>query len=247
MTNLKGSEISQSGSGWNTVDLDNVHVMSIGFMLPHEDDAVIWRGPRKHGLIKQFLMDVDWGELEYLIIDTPPGTSDEHISTVQLLKEVTNVNAVVVTTPQEVALSDVRKELNFCKRSDLGVIGVIENMGAYDAKIENCHFVDGMDNDITETIKGLLSSYLNCKVRMNIFPSSASGGAVKMAQDYNINYLGIIPLDTDLLRAGENGEPIINHVESMSVIPICDICKSIFYIYFIYLFIKIEIIDFYSN
>lgn len=208
MTNLKGAEITQSGSGWNTVDIDNVHIMSIGFMLPHEDDAVIWRGPRKHGLIKQFLMDVDWGDLEYLVIDTPPGTSDEHISIVQLLKGAGCVTAVVVTTPQEVALADVRKELNFCKRSDLEVLGVIENMSTYCAKIDSVRFTDGMDNDVTDQIKQLLQGYLNYRVKMDIFPAS-NGGARKMASDYKVPFLGSIPLDTELVRAGEKGEPIL--------------------------------------
>ena len=102
--------------------------MSIGFMLPSADDAVIWRGPRKNGLIKQFLTDVVWNELDYLIIDTPPGTSDEHISIVQYLKSTTVDGAIVVTTPQEVSMADVRKELNFCKKTGLPVLGIVENM-----------------------------------------------------------------------------------------------------------------------
>lgn len=91
-------------------------MMSIGFMLPNPDDAVVWRGPRKNGLIKQFLKDVHWGALDYLIIDTPPGTSDEHISIVQYLKAGRVAGAVVVTTPQEVAIVDVRKEISFCRK-----------------------------------------------------------------------------------------------------------------------------------
>ena len=91
--------------------------MSIGFMLPSKDDTIIWRGPRKNGLIKQFLTDVVWNELDYLIIDTPPGTSDEHISIVQYLKATSIDGAVIVTTPQEVAMADVRKELNFCRKT----------------------------------------------------------------------------------------------------------------------------------
>ena len=105
MLGLVGHTVHQSASGWSPVyleDRDNLGVMSIGFMLPNTDDAVIWRGPRKNGLIKQFLTDVDWGALDYLIIDTPPGTSDEHISIVQYLKGTALDGAVVVTTPQEV-------------------------------------------------------------------------------------------------------------------------------------------------
>jgi Mrp family chromosome partitioning ATPase len=118
MLGLLDHEVHQSASGWSPVyPNDNLGVMSIGFMLPSSDDAIIWRGPKKNGLIKQFLTDVDWGDLDYLIIDTPPGTSDEHISIVQYLKGASNVSAVVVTTPQEVAMADVRKELNFCKKT----------------------------------------------------------------------------------------------------------------------------------
>jgi Mrp family chromosome partitioning ATPase len=129
MLGLMGHEVHQSASGWSPVYVtDNLAVMSIGFMLPSTDDAVIWRGPRKNGLIKQFLTDVLWGELDYLIIDTPPGTSDEHISLIQYLKGSGIDGAIVVTTPQEVSMADVRKELNFCKKTSINVIGLVENM-----------------------------------------------------------------------------------------------------------------------
>ena len=97
----------QSGSGWSPVFVeDNLGVMSVGFLLSSPTDAVIWRGPKKNGLIKQFLRDVDWGELECLLVDTPPGTSDEHLSIVQYLSATGIDGAVVVTTPQEVASID---------------------------------------------------------------------------------------------------------------------------------------------
>jgi Mrp family chromosome partitioning ATPase len=122
MLGLVGQEVHQSASGWSPVYVDdNLGVMSIGFMLPSSDDAVIWRGPRKNGLIKQFLTDVDWGELDYLIVDTPPGTSDEHISIVQYLKTAQVDGAIIVTTPQEVAMADVRKEINFCKKTGMSL------------------------------------------------------------------------------------------------------------------------------
>lgn len=118
MLGLVDHEVHQSASGWSPVYVeDNLGVMSIGFMLPSKDDAIIWRGPRKNGLIKQFLTDVNWNELDYLIVDTPPGTSDEHISIVQYLKSSNIDGAIVVTTPQEVSMADVRKELNFCKKT----------------------------------------------------------------------------------------------------------------------------------
>ena len=118
MLGLEKQEVHQSNEGWSPVYVeDNLAVMSIGFMLPNKDDPVIWRGPRKNGIIKQFLTDVIWEDLDYLIIDTPPGTSDEHISVIQYLKKTNLYGAIIVTTPQEVALSDVRKEINFCKKT----------------------------------------------------------------------------------------------------------------------------------
>jgi Mrp family chromosome partitioning ATPase len=125
MLGLTASEVHQSGSGWTPIHVTTLPpecegelvVMSVGFMLPDKDGAVIWRGPRKNGLIKQFLTDVDWGSLDYLIIDTPPGTSDEHLSIIQYLRGAGIDGALVVTTPQEVAMADVRKEINFCKKT----------------------------------------------------------------------------------------------------------------------------------
>lgn len=105
--------------GWSPIYVrDNLAVMSIAFLLESRDEAVIWRGPRKNALIKQFLRDVDWGlSVDYLLIDTPPGTSDEHISIVQLLLQASCLTgAIVVTTPQEVSLLDVRKEVCFQKK-----------------------------------------------------------------------------------------------------------------------------------
>lgn len=133
MLGLEGEEVHHSSFGWTPVHFsENLAVMSIGFMLPNPNSAVVWRGPRKNGLIKQFLKDVDWGELDYLVIDTPPGTSDEHISCAQYLRAVGADSAVLVSTPQEVALADVRKELNFCHKTSIPVLGILENMaGAF--------------------------------------------------------------------------------------------------------------------
>ncbi|KAH0632056.1 hypothetical protein JD844_020110 [Phrynosoma platyrhinos] len=99
---LEGEQVHQSGSGWSPVYIEeNLGVMSVGFLLSSPDDAVIWRGPKKNGMIKQFLRDVDWGEIDYLIIDTPPGTSDEHLSIVQYLSAAGIDGAVIITTPQK--------------------------------------------------------------------------------------------------------------------------------------------------
>jgi len=169
MLGLERQEVHQSNDGWSPVYVeDNLAVMSIGFMLPNKDDPVIWRGPRKNGLIKQFLTDVIWEELDYLIIDTPPGTSDEHISIIQYLKKANVHGAVVVTTPQEVALSDVRKEINFCKKTDTPVLGVIENMSGFVCP--------------------------GCKCESQIF-SPVTGGAEKMCQDMSVPLLSQVPLE----------------------------------------------------
>lgn len=141
MLGLEGEEVHQSASGWSPVYVqDNLGVMSIGFMLSHPDDAVIWRGPRKNSLIKQFLKDVDWGQLDYLVVDAPPGTSDEHISIAQLLKGSNVAGAVVVTTPQDVAIIDVRKEITFCRKVGLPVLGVVENMSGLQAPASALRF-----------------------------------------------------------------------------------------------------------
>lgn len=106
-----------------------IEVMSIGFLLRECDDSVIWRGPVKMGVIKQFLTDVDWGELDYLIIDSPPGTGDEPLSVCQLIGDADG--AVVVTTPQEVSAADVRKSIDFCVKLNLPVLGIVENMSGF--------------------------------------------------------------------------------------------------------------------
>eukprot|EP00388_Colpodella_angusta_P022238 GDKJ01056789.1.p1 GENE.GDKJ01056789.1~~GDKJ01056789.1.p1 ORF type:complete len:376 (-),score=91.96 GDKJ01056789.1:54-1181(-) len=126
---LRNAEVHKSALGWEPVVVNpNLCVMSVGFLLPNDRDAVIWRGPKKNGLIRQFLTDVNWGELDVLLVDTPPGTSDEHLSIVSYLQEAGIDGSVIVTTPQEVALLDVRKEITFCKKVGVEVLGVVENM-----------------------------------------------------------------------------------------------------------------------
>lgn len=104
-------------------------IMSVGFFLPDSDDAIIWRGPVKHGMIQQFFKDVDWGVLDYMILDSPPGTGDELLSLLNTVEELTG--AVLVTTPQEVAAADVRKSVNFCEKANVKVLGIVENMSGY--------------------------------------------------------------------------------------------------------------------
>lgn len=107
----------------------NLKVMSVGFLNQNEDAAFIWRGPMKMGVIKQFLGDVEWGELDYLIVDCPPGTGDEPLSICQLISKPDG--AVIVSTPQQVAAVDVRKSLTFCRTLELPILGIIENMSGF--------------------------------------------------------------------------------------------------------------------
>ena len=129
MLGLEGERPMGGPEGIEPVDKDGMKVISIGFLLQDKDDAVIWRGPRKMGAIQQFLGDVNWGDLDYLIVDTPPGTGDEQLSLCQLVDGLEG--AVVVTTPQKVAAADVRKSINFCKQLNLPVLGVVENMSGF--------------------------------------------------------------------------------------------------------------------
>ncbi len=129
MLGLEGSQLQGGNDGLRPVSLDGLEVMSLGFLLQHPDDAVIWRGPLKMGVIKQFLGDVEWGDLDFLIIDSPPGTGDEPLSVCQLIGDL--AGAVVVTTPQKVAAVDVRKSITFCRQVGVKVLGVVENMSGF--------------------------------------------------------------------------------------------------------------------
>lgn len=129
MLNLEGSQVLQGNGSLLPIELGGLKVMSIGFFLKNSDDAVIWRGPMKMTAIRQFLADVEWGELDYLIIDLPPGTGDEPLSLLQLIEDPDG--AVVVTTPQDVSTADVRRSIGFCRQLRLPVLGVVENMSGF--------------------------------------------------------------------------------------------------------------------
>lgn len=160
-------------------------MMSIGFLLGSLDDAVIWKGPKKNGMIKQFLRDVDWGDVDYLLIDTPPGTSDEHISVAQYLSTASVDGAILVTTPQEVALQDVRKEVSFCRKVNLPILGIIENMSGFVCP--------------------------NCKNTSQIFPPTTGGGE-KLAENINAPFLGKLPLDPSIGRSCDEGKSFLSEV-----------------------------------
>jgi Mrp family chromosome partitioning ATPase len=175
--------------------IGSLHAMSLAFLLASRSSAIVWRGPKKTAMVRQFLTDVLWPPTDYLLIDTPPGTSDEHISLVEtLLKDVSLPNsvtngifnasrkpnlagAVIVTTPQAVAVSDVRKELNFCAKTGVKVIGVVENMSGY---VCEC-----------------------CGESTNVF---SKGGGKVMAEEFGVPYLGGVPLDAQWGLLVEQGK-----------------------------------------
>lgn len=235
MVGVQSRTVHQSSSGWEPVYANpNLGVMSISFLLEEADAAVVWRGPRKNGLIKQFLVETDWGVggLDYLIVDTPPGTSDEHISIVQYLNDARPMmtdndgaslsssgasGAIVVTTPEEVSMADVRKELNFCKKTKVPVLGVIENMSGLQMKLADMKFIKGGDacdsqQDCTEQALAILKEkcpeVLSMMVSTDVFPSFGLGPS-GMASQYNVPYLGKLPLDPNLLKACEEGVPFV--------------------------------------
>jgi Mrp family chromosome partitioning ATPase len=129
MLGLEKSQVMESEGELLPVDLDGLKVISLGFFLKEQDEAVIWRGPMKTGVITQFIRDVAWGDLDYLIVDSPPGTGDEPLSVCQTIEGADG--AVIVTTPQKVAAVDVRKSISFCRQLNLPVLGVIENMNGF--------------------------------------------------------------------------------------------------------------------
>ncbi len=129
MLGLENKTLKGGPEGLLPVEVGGLKIMSLGFLLQNPDDAIIWRGPMKMAVIKQFLTDVHWGNLDYLIIDAPPGTGDEPLSLCQLIQPLDG--AIIVTTPQKVAAVDVRKSISFCKRLAVPVLGVVENMSGF--------------------------------------------------------------------------------------------------------------------
>ena len=159
---------------------DTLKVISIGFLIQDENAALIWRGPMKHNVIKQFVTDVSWGNLDYLIVDCPPGTGDEPLSIVQLLGNADG--AVIVTTPQQLAILDVKKCITFCRQLDLPVLGVIENMSGF--VCPKC----GWKTDVFKT-----------------------GGGENMAMQMAVPFLGQIPIDPQIVQACDAGKPYVSN------------------------------------
>ncbi|MFH0965679.1 MAG: Mrp/NBP35 family ATP-binding protein [Planctomycetota bacterium] len=180
MLRIQNARVQTENGCMFPVEIGSLKVMSIGFLLADADQAVIWRGPMKMGVIKQFLKDVEWGELDYLIVDCPPGTGDEPLSVIQLIENADG--AVVVTTPQEVALLDVRKAITFCRQVRLPVLGVIENMSG---------FVCPQCGGIADIFK--------------------KGGGEEMAAAMNVSFLGRVPITRTIVESGDAGRPCVYH------------------------------------
>ena len=172
---------SDENSKINPIELfDNLKVISTASILESSDTPVIWRGPLKMKMINQFLRDVNWGKLDYLIIDSPPGTGDEPLSVTQLIPDLTG--AIVVTTPQEVALLDSRKSVQFAKQLKISYIGIIENMS------------------------GLICPY--CKREIDLFKK---GGGRKAALELGVEFLGSIPLEPDIVKLSDEGKVFVKY------------------------------------
>ena len=180
MLNMKGTITPPTGKNDLVPPLsynDNLKVVSLEYLMKDRDEAIIWRGPLKIQAIRQFVSDMDWGELDYLVIDAPPGTGDEPLSVAQTIP---NVKAVVVTTPQKVALADVRKSINFCKAVRVEITGVVENMSGFVCP--------------------------NCNETVEIFKS---GGGEEVAREFELPFLGRIPMDPKVVMAGDDGQPYL--------------------------------------
>jgi Mrp family chromosome partitioning ATPase len=156
----------------------NLKVVSMAFLIGDKESPVIWRGPLKMKAIQQFLDDVEWGMLDFLIIDSPPGTGDEPLSIAQLIKDMDGV--IIVTTPQEVALLDSRKAVNFAKRLNMPVLGIIENMSGFICP--------------------------HCGKRTDLFKT---GGGEKAAKQMGVPFLGKIPIEPEIVLSGDEGRPFV--------------------------------------
>ena len=203
MLGAEGETVHESNFGLSPVYVaDNLGLMSISFMLPDPDAAVIWRGAKKNGLIKQFLKDVNWGDhLDYLVVDTPPGTSDEHLSVTSYMKEAGIDGALIVTTPQEVALLDVRTEIDFCRKANIKILGLVENMAGFVCP--------------------------NCKGESQIFKPTTGGGR-QLCKELGIPFLGSVPLDPRIGKACDEGVSFFdNYADSPAATAILDVVDGL--------------------
>ena len=179
MMGIESEEIKESPQGMIPIYKEkNLAIMSISYLIKDKKTAIIWRGPRKIGLIKEFLYNTNLDKLEYLIIDTPPGTSDEHLTLVQYLKLSNIKGAIIVTTPQEISLLDVRKEISFCEKTNVKVIGIVENMAGFICP--------------------------HCNKKTDILEANTGGGD-GLSKEINLNLIGRLPLEPQILLSSVKG------------------------------------------
>lgn len=179
MLGVERADLGSEDGTLHPLDMGGLKVMSVAFLLGNSDEALIWRGPLKMSLIQQFLSNVDWGELDYLVVDLPPGTGDEPLSVCQLIGD--SAGAVIVTTPQDVALTAVRKSINFARKLNLPLLGVVENMSGF--------------------------SCPHCNTVTNVFKS---GGGEEMAAEMGVPFLGKIPIDPAIGENSDQGLPFVS-------------------------------------
>lgn len=210
MFGVEGKQVHASTSGWVPVTVydksfdgsatrGSLTLMSLGFLIGDRNNSVVWRGPKKTAMIRQFLKDVTWGTseqpLDYLLIDTPPGTSDEHIAIAEELRYAQPIDgAIIVTTPQQVAISDVKKEINFCKKVNFDILGIIENMSGFICP--------------------------HCAECTNIF---SSGGGELLANQLDLTFLGNVPIDPKFIELIELQDN--NKNSNSKLIDLYDTCE----------------------
>jgi len=175
---IEDARLMQGPDGIEPAEADGIRAASMAFLLSSRDSPVVWRGPMKMAAIKQFIQDVDWGDLDFLLIDLPPGTSDEPLSVVQLIPEL--AGAIIVTTPQEVALLDSRKAVNMVRAMKIPVLGIVENMS------------------------GLICPH--CGESISIF---GAGGGERMAREMDERFLGAVPMDPSVCALGDSGKTFV--------------------------------------
>tara|TARA_X000000368_G_C23056812_1_gene724308 strand:- start:4792 stop:5829 length:1038 start_codon:yes stop_codon:yes gene_type:complete len=210
---------------------EGIKVISMAFLLEAEDTPVVWRGPIKLGAIQQFIGDVEWGNLDYLIIDFPPGTSDEPLTVAQSLQNIDGI--VIVTTPQEIALLDSRKSINFAKSLKMNVLGIVENMSGYTVNGTVSDADGNMLKNTTLKVNGpggkvhevITDDNGNWGVSLDIFKI---GGGKKASQDYSVPFLGKIPFDPGIVRSGDDGvHRIVSEPEGISAIAFDGVVKKL--------------------
>jgi ATP-binding protein involved in chromosome partitioning len=203
MLGIKGAEIHEDADGLRPVQVTpNLTCVSMQFLLQEADQAVIWRGPIKMQIIGQFLGDVAWGDLDYLVIDLPPGTSDEPLSVAQNIPDADGV--ILVTTPQEVAVGDVRKSAEFVRKLQLPILGVIENMSGLTVKGNAPAGAEVTLDTGHERLTAKADAKGEFSVVLDVFKR---GGGKAMAEKLGVPFLGAVPLDLNVMHGGDEGKP----------------------------------------